>query len=210
MNLLHNKVMDAQSLLESFGYTVIFLSVFIECGVLLGLVLPMPGFSLLFAAGVFAASGKMDLAAIIFVGSLAAIAGYIAGYYTGSKYGRKLFYEKNTGKYFTKNQGQTTEKFMKKHGYSALVIGRFLPVAHNVVPLLSGVAKTPLLPFMIVNVVGGAAWVASSVLLGFFIGQSVPHAQYLVLPFIIATVIFANTPFGKKTFLKITKRIENI
>lgn len=202
--------MDVQSLLESFGYLVIFVSVFIECGVLLGLVLPLPGFSLLFAAGVFAAAGKMDGIAIIIVGSLAAVAGYIAGYHTGYKYGRKIFYEKSTEKYFTRKQGQATEKFMKKYGYSALLIGRFLPIAHNVVPLLSGVAKTPLIPFMIVNVIGGVVWVASSTMLGFFIGQSVPNAQYLVLPFVIITVIFANTPFAKKFLVSITKKIENI
>lgn len=202
--------MGAESLLESFGYMVIFVSVFIECGVLLGLVLPLPGFSLLFAAGVFAATGRMDEIAIIIVGSLAAIAGYIAGYFTGSKYGRKLFYEKTTSKYFTRQQGLATEKFMKKYGYSSLFLGRFLPIAHNVVPLLSGVAKTPLLPFMVVNVIGGVAWVASSTLLGFYAGQSFANAQYLVLPFVLALIVFANTPFGKRFMVLIVKKIENI
>lgn len=206
---MHNGTMDVQSLLESFGYLVIFVSVFIECGVLLGLVLPLPGFSLLFAAGVFAAAGRMDEVAIILIGSLAAVAGYIVGYFTGSKYGRKLFYEKSTSKYFTKQQGLAMERFMKKYGYSALFLGRFLPIAHNIVPLLSGVAKTPLIPFMLVNIAGGITWVASSTLLGFYIGQSVPNAQYLVLPFVIATIIFTNSPFGKKFLVGITKRIEN-
>lgn len=202
--------MDPQSLLESFGYLVIFICVFIECGVLLGLILPLPGFSLLFAAGVFAAAGKLELAAIVLVGSLAAIAGYIVGYFTGSKYGRKLFYEKSTGKYFTRKQGLATEKFMKKYGYTSLVAGRFLPIAHNVVPLLSGVAKTPFIPFMVANILGGVAWVASTVLFGFYMGQNVPHAQYLVLPFVVATVIFANTRFGKRFMASVTRKIENV
>lgn len=202
--------MDVQSLLESFGYLIIFLSVFIECGVLIGLVLPLPGFSLLFTAGVFAAAGKMDEVAIIIVGSLAAIAGYIVGYYTGLKYGRKLFYEKATSKYFTKSQGLATEKFMKKYGYSALIIGRFLPIAHNILPLLSGVAKTPLIPFMFVNLVGGVIWVSVSTLLGFYIGQAVPSPQYFVLFFVFLTIVFANTSYGKKLLVNITKKIENI
>ena len=210
MSLAHNEVMDAQSLLESFGYLVIFGCVFIECGVLLGLVLPLPGFSLLFTGGVLAAAGKMDETAIIIIGSLAAISGYIVGYFTGSKYGRKLFYEKSTGQYFTKQQGLATEKFMKKYGYSALILGRFLPIAHNVIPLLSGVARTPLLPFMLVNVIGGFIWVASSTLLGFYVGQSVPGAQYLIFFFVALTILFANLPFGKNLLLKITKKIENI
>lgn len=202
--------MDSQTLLESFGYLVIFVSVFIECGVLLGLVLPLPGFSLLFTAGVLSAAGTMDEVAVIIVGTSAAIAGYIVGYYTGFKYGRKLFYEKTTGKYFTKKQGLATERFMKKYGYSALILGRFLPIAHNVVPLFSGVAKTPKVPFMLANVIGGFIWVASCTLLGFFVGESLPNAQYYIIFFVIVTVIFANTSYSKKILMQITSKIENM
>lgn len=201
--------MDTQSLLESFGYLIIFLCVFIESGVILGLVLPLPGFSLLFTAGVLAAGGQMNPLTVIIVGSVAAILGYVVGYYTGFKYGRQLFYEKNTGKYFTAKQGQATERFMKKYGYSTLVVGRFLPVVHNVAPLLSGVARTPLAPFMIANVIGGIAWVIVSTLLGLYIGKAVPDAQKYVIAFVVATVIFANTPWGRRLWEKIGRRIEN-
>lgn len=202
--------MDAQSLLESFGYLVIFLCVFIECGVLLGLVLPLPGFSLLFTAGVFAAAGQMNEITVMVIGSLAAILGYVAGYYTGFKYGRRLFYEKNTEKYFTPRQGKATESFMKKYGYGTLVIGRFLPIVHNVIPLLSGVAKTPLLPFMVANIMGGILWVVVSTLLGFYIGQAVPNAQNYVIALVIATVIFVNTPYGKRFWTRIGRKIESL
>lgn len=202
--------MDAGSLLESFGYLIIFLSVFIECGVLLGLVLPLPGFSLLFTAGVFAATGKMDIETTIIVGTVAAILGYVAGYYTGSKYGRKLFYEKQTGKYFTKQQGLAAERFMKRWGYTTLIIGRFLPVLHNIAPLLSGVAKTPLLPFMIVNIVGGLIWVLFASLLGYYAGQALPHAQYYAIPFVVLTIIIANSPLGKRFLAKFTQKIEEL
>ncbi len=200
--------MDTTALLESFGYLVIFASVFIESGVILGLVLPLPGFSLLFTAGVFAAGDKLNIAAIITVGSIAAILGYIAGYFTGAKYGRKLFYEKTTSKYFTQKQGQVTERFMKKYGYSTLILGRFLPVMHSVAPLMSGFAKTPFVPFMIVNVIGGILWVLFASLLGYFLGQVVPHAQYLAIPFVVATLIIANSPAGKRIVNRITNKIE--
>jgi membrane-associated protein len=199
---------DTQSLLQSFGYLIIFLSVFIESGVLLGLVLPLPGFSLLFTAGVFAAAGQINPVAVIVVGSVAAILGYIVGYYTGFKYGRKLFYEKNTGKYFTAKQGEATERFMKKYGYSTLVVGRFLPVIHNIAPLLSGVAKTPVAPFMIANVIGGISWVAASTLLGLYVGNAVPDAQKYVIVFVVATVIFVNTPWGRRLWENIGQRLE--
>lgn len=200
--------MDASSLLESFGYLVIFLSIFLECGVLLGLILPLPSFSLLFAAGVFATTDKLNLLSVIIVGTLGAIAGYIVGYFTGLKYGRKLFYEKETEKYFTKKQGQAAERFMKKWGYSTLIIGRWLPVIHSAAPLLSGIAKTPFTPFMIANVVGGIAWVTSSTYLGFYLGKIVPNAQYYVLPIVFVGVLLMNTPPGKRMLAKFTKRIE--
>lgn len=199
--------MDVQALLESFGYFVIFASVFIECGVVLGLILPLPGFSLLFAAGVFAASGKMDLAAVIAVGTLAAIAGYIAGYYTGKTYGRKIFYMKETKKYFTERQGAAIETFMKKYGYSALIIGRFLAVVHNVIPIMSGIARTPIVPFMAANVVGGFLWVASSAYLGFYAGQTIPYAEYIAIPIFVGTLILYNIPPVKRYVLRMSKKI---
>lgn len=200
--------MDAGALLESFGYIIIFISIFIECGLLLGLVLPLPSFSLLFAAGVFANGDRLNLPLIILVGSLGAIAGYVAGYFTGLKYGRRLFYEKETGKYFTKQQGKAAEKFMKKYGYSTLVLGRWLPILHNIAPLLSGVAKTPFTPFMFANVFGGVAWVASTSYAGFYIGKIVPNAQYYIIPFVLLTVVVINTSYGKRVVARLTKRIE--
>lgn len=203
--------MDAQALLGSFGYLIIFLSVFIESGVIIGLVLPLPGFSLLFTAGVFAASSKQfDTIAIIAVGFSAAVLGYIVGYFTGSHYGRKLFYEKNTSKYFTKEQGLATEKFMKKYGYSTLIIGRFLPIIHSLIPIMSGIAKTPFAAFMIVNVLGALVWTISATMLGYYLGQSVPNAQYYIIPFVVASLVVANTPIGKRLISKITKRIDGI
>jgi membrane-associated protein len=202
--------MDTQSLLESFGYLLIFISVFIECGVPLGLILPLPGFSLLFTAGVFAATGGMNIYGIIVVGSIAAILGYFAGYYTGFKYGRTLFYEKSTKKYFTREQGQGVEKFMRRYGYLTLVIGRFLPIMHTLAPILSGISKTRILPFTIVNIIGGIMWVLVASFSGYWIGQSVPYAQYIAIPFIVITIIFVNSRYGKRTLDRLTQKIESL
>lgn len=200
--------MDAGSLLESFGYFIIFASVFIECGVLLGIILPLPSFSLLFAAGVFVNSDKLSLPIIILVASVAAVLGYIAGYYTGLKYGRKLLYERKTEKYFTEQQGKAAEKFMKRHGYSTLIASRWLPILHNIAPLLSGVAKTPFALFMVTNVVGAVLWAASTTYAGYYVGKIVPNAQYYIIPFVLATVALMNTPYGKRAIGRFVKKIE--
>lgn len=200
--------MGADSLLESLGYFGIFLSVFIECGVPLGLILPLPGWTLLFSAGVLAASDILNIPMILAVGILAAVLGYIVGYFTGYKYGRKLFFEKNTKKYFTAAQGRKTENFMKKYGIITLVAGRFMAIVHNLAPILSGVAKTPFLVFMVLNVIGAVLWVFSGVFLGYFIGQQVPNAHYYVIPPIILFIIAINTRPGHRLLIKISKKLD--
>lgn len=200
--------MGVDSLLESLGYFGIFLSVFIECGVPLGLILPLPGWTLLFSAGVLAASDILNIPTILAVGVLAAILGYVVGYFTGYKYGRKLFFEKPTKKYFTADQGRKTENFMKKYGMVTLVAGRFLAIVHNLAPILSGVAKTPFLSFMVLNVVGAVLWVFSGVFLGFFIGQQVPNAHYYVIPPVIILMIAVNTKPGHKLINKMSKKLD--
>lgn len=202
--------MNAAEILESVGYLGIFISVFIECGVPLGLILPLPGYTLLFTAGVFAASGHFDIWAIILVGIAAAILGYIVGYFTGYKYGRKLFFERRSNKYFTPEQGYKTEKFMNRYGYSTLIIGRFLALVHNIAPILSGIAKTPFLYFMIANVAGAILWVMSAVFLGYYMGQTIPNAQMLVIPLVIGILIFINLPIGRRIMKKFVEKIENI
>jgi membrane-associated protein len=208
MGLRHNEAMDAGALLESFGYLIIFVSIFIECGLLLGLILPLPSFSLLFAAGVFANTDKLNLGLVILIASVSAIAGYVVGYFTGYKYGRRLLYEKKTEKYFTEQQGKSAERFMKKHGYSTLILSRWLPVMHNVAPMLGGVSKTPIMPFMLTNVIGGVLWVASTTYAGYFIGKIVPHAQYYILPFIGILIIVMNSPLGKRVATYVIKKVE--
>lgn len=199
--------MGTDSLLESLGYVGIFISVFIECGVPIGLVLPLPGWTLLFSAGVLAASGILSVPIIIAVGILAAVLGYVVGYFTGYKYGRKLFFEKSTTKYFTAEQGRKTEIFMKKYGVITLVAGRFMAIIHNLAPILSGVAKTPFISFMVLNIVGAVIWVMSGVFLGYFIGQQVPNAHYYVIPAVIVFIIAINTKPGHKLINKMSQKL---
>lgn len=202
--------MDVQSLIETFGYVAIFTCVFIECGFFLGLILPLPGFSILFTASVFAASGQLDLSTIVTTGIIAAILGYISGYLTGRYYGRKLLYEKSTKRFFTEKQGKQTERFMKRYGYSTLIIGRFLPVMHSLAPILSGIARMPILPFMAANVSGGIIWVMAASYSGYYLGQSVPYAQYLAIPFVVAIAVFLHSKAGRRLLRDVGKWYEEV
>lgn len=202
--------MDTQTFLESVGYLGIFIAVFIECGVPIGIVLPLPGFSLLFTAGVFASAGTLDLPSVIAVGLAGAILGYIVGYLTGYRYGRKLFYELKTKRYFTPEQGKRAEKFMKRWGYSTLIIGRFLAIVHNIAPILGGIAKMRIVPFMVANVVGAVIWVSAAAFGGFYLGENVPNAQYYILPLVIFALLLINTPQGRRLLNKITEKAEKL
>lgn len=202
--------MDVESLIESVGYIGIFLAVFIECGVPLGIVLPLPGFTLLFTAGVFVATGTLSLSLVFAAGFLAAVLGYVVGYLTGYRYGRKLFYELKTERFFTPEQGRRTEKFMKKFGYSTLVIGRFLAIVHNIAPILGGVARMKILPFMLANLIGALLWVGAAVFGGYYLGRSLPHAELYVIPLFIAALLIVNTSKGRRLMSRISEKIENV
>ncbi len=201
--------MDVQNIIESVGYIGVFLSVFLESGVIIAVVLPLPGFSLMFTAGVFAATGGMNLLILIPVALAAAILGYIVGYFTGYKYGYKMFSGKHH-KYFTPQQYKKVKKFMNQYGYLTLIFGRFLPFIHTAAPILSGMAKTPFHGFMIANVVGGTAWVLFATLLGYFAGNSIPHAEYMAIPVILLISIIFSTPPGKKLVRMITRKFDNV
>ena len=200
--------MDTESILISLGYIGIFLSVFIETGVPLGLVLPLPGWTLLLSAGVLSASGHLDVTLSIIVGILAATTGFIVGYFTGFTYGRKLFFETHKGRFFTAKQGRKTEKFMKKFGYLTLIIGRFFPIVHNLVPILSGIARTRFSAFMLANVIGAVIWVSSAVFAGYFIGRQIPNAPYYIIPLVILFMIFINTKYGRKKAQKFWDKLD--
>lgn len=201
--------MDAATLVETAGYAGIFISVFLESGVIFALALPLPGFSLLFTASVLAASGTMEIKYIIITGLLAAITGYIFGYGTGRFLGPSLFSGKNKT-YFTPEQQKKTEKFMKKYGYLALVIGRFIPLIHTATPILAGVTKMRFAPFMIVNVLGAILWVLSAVAMGYFLGQVVPFAEYLALPVVLVIAIISYSRPGRRWIKKLDDKLDNI
>lgn len=202
--------MDPQTFLESVGLIGIFLAVFIESGVPLGIVLPLPGFSLLFTAGVFATTGRLELELVLITGIIAASLGYIVGYFVGKKYGRKLFYELETKKYFTAAQGEKAEKFMSRFGYSTLIIGRYLFMINNLAPILAGIANMRFVYFMIANVAGATIWASVAVFSGFYMGQNLPNAEYYIIPVVVAGLVFANSKYGKRILAKVSEKIESV
>lgn len=176
--MLHGDLLD---LLKSAGYVGMFLSVLLENGVIF--LFFMPSDSLLFAAGLLAALGYFDLYVTISVCLAGSILGYCLGYALGFKAGPKVFREDNK-KLMTKKHLDHAKEFYNKYASFALVLARFFPV-RAFVSTMAGASHVDYATFMVYNVLGGAIWCVSLILLGFFFGKLLTpddlHAVFGVL-----------------------------
>jgi membrane-associated protein len=169
--------MDPNYLLGRFGAQLIWVSlaiIFIECGLLFPF---LPGDSLLFAMGLFIATGKlqMNLGLALVLLFVAAFAGNVSGYEIGRAVGPALY--KRNGRFLRKQYFDQTHDFFERHGNKALVIGRFVPVVRTFITVVAGVGRMDRRRFFTWSAVGAALWVGSVTLLGHFLGQAFPVLQ---------------------------------
>lgn len=147
--------------------------VFAETGLLVGFFLP--GDSLLFTAGLFVATGVIDvniwlLVALVFV---CAVAGDQLGYYIGHKVGPAVF-NKPESRFFRQEYVDKAHAFFEKHGGKAVILARFVPIVRTFTPVIAGTAQMNYRTFISFNVIGGLLWGVGVTLLGYFLGGSVP------------------------------------
>ncbi|MFD6855885.1 VTT domain-containing protein [Rhodococcus sp. NPDC060090] len=168
--------LDPVNLLNSFGTWMLvglLLVVFIESGLLFPL---LPGDSLLFTAGLIAASKSAEvepfapLWVLMVTIPIAAILGDQVGYYIGTKGGAKLF-KNNDAKLFKKKYLDESHRFFLRHGPAMIFFARFVPIVRTYAPLVAGAAKMPYRVFIVYNVIGGIVWGAGVTLLGYLLGQ---------------------------------------
>ena len=156
-------LLDPEGLLKGFGSLALFaacLILFIECGLLVGVILP--GDSLLFIVGMLIASNFITtpLAIALLLMSICAIAGNLLGYWTGAKVGPKLF-NRPDSKLFKTEYVVTTQNFFEKHGSRAIVLARFVPIVRSVITALAGVARMDYKTYATYSTIGGILWVCS-------------------------------------------------
>jgi membrane-associated protein len=156
--------LDLEGLGTGLVYLLVFGFVFIESGILLGFFLP--GDSLLFGAGLLAASPYSDVSVVaLAIGvAAAAVAGDAVGYWTGRRWGRPWLERKPT---MTRHI-ERAEAFYERWGPMAVVIARWFPWLRTATPVVAGVARMPYRRFVAANVVGALSWGAGLVLLGYF------------------------------------------
>ena len=168
---------------------ILFIIIFMETGLV---VTPfLPGDSLIFAAGTFAAQGAFSPWAVFILLSIAAVLGDTVNYWIGHRVGAKAY----TGevRWIKKDYMERTHAFFEKHGGKAIFLARFVPIVRTFAPFVAGVSRMPYSFFIRWNVIGGIIWVAIFTALGFFFGN-IPFVQEHFELVIVAIVIISVIP----------------
>lgn len=153
-----------------FIYLALFSIVFIETGILIAFFLP--GDSILFAAGLLAATrSDTNIVILIFLIFLAAFLGDQIGYVLGRKYSRE-YLERHSGPRISRMIAQS-ENFYAKYGWSAVILARFYPWIRTFMPPIAGLGKMNYYKFLAANALGAALWGVGITMLGFY-AASIP------------------------------------
>ena len=167
---------------------ILFLIVFAETGLV---VTPfLPGDSLLFAAGTFAALGSLDPVLLILLLSAAAILGDTVNYWVGAYIGPRAF--SGELRWLRKEHLDRTHAFYEKHGGKTIILARFIPIIRTFAPFVAGVGTMTYSRFLVYNVVGGVVWVTLFVLAGYYFGNLPAVRQnftYVILAIIVLSVM---------------------
>jgi membrane-associated protein len=127
----------------------------------------LPGDSLLFAAGAFAAGGALNIWLLVVLLFIAAVVGDAVNYSIGHYLGERAY----NIKWIKKEYLEKTHAFFEKHGGKAIFLARFVPIVRTFAPFVAGVGKMSYGYFATYNIVGGATWVLVFSLLGYFFGN---------------------------------------
>jgi membrane-associated protein len=186
--------------IRSYGiwtYGILFLIIFLETGLV---VTPfLPGDSLLFAGGTFAALGSLDAKWLVISLSIAAIAGDTVNYWIGYAVGPKVF-TKEKSRFLNKEHLYRTHRFYEKYGGKTIILARFIPIIRTFAPFVAGIGSMTYRRFIIYNVSGGIAWVVMFVLGGYLFGNIPVVKQNFSL--VIFAIIFLSILPGIIEFLR--------
>jgi membrane-associated protein len=170
-------------------YLVLFGVVFMETGFV---VTPfLPGDSLLFAAGAFAAKGSLNVLLIWVLMFIAAFAGDTANYWIGHKIGERAF--SGSIRWLKKEYLDRTMAFYEKHGGKTIFLARFIPIIRTFAPFVAGVGKMRYGYFVTYNVVGALVWTSLFVFGGYFFGN-LPFVEKNFSIVIIAIILISVLP----------------
>lgn len=187
---------------DNWIYAILFFLVFAETGlIVMSFLMPfLPGDALIFAIGMIAARGELNIVIIIPLLIFAALLGDNLNYYVGKKFGSYILNNEKTF-FMRKSHILRAQKFFEKNGKNSIIIARFIPVVRTIVPFLSGATYFPYITFLKFSFIGAVLWVAVICLLGYFLGQ-IEYVKDHLEKFIILIIIVANIPLLKQIFFR--------
>ena len=191
-------LLDAHAVVSSLGLIGVLGIIFMETGLLIGLI--FPGGEVVFLAGI-AASGsgtallgdaKLSAPLLFTLAPVAAIVGGEVGYWFGKKYGRKFFERENT-RFFNQKMVTTTEKWLIKYGpRKALVFGRFVPFARTLINPVCGVANLDRKLFSTWNAIGAIIWTQVAIGIGYLLGDVIKGSVNLYLYPVVGLIVLVS------------------
>ena len=199
--------LNPEYLFATFGqlfFAVACLMIFAETGLLAGFFLP--GDSLLFALGLFIASGQIDVPlwlAVILLAA-AAFAGDQTGYWIGRKLGPAVF-NKPKSKLFHPKNVEAAHNFFERYGSRAVILAHFVPIMRTFIPVSAGIAKLEWAKFTRYNVIGIAGWAVGVTLLGAALGSNTWVRSNLELV-LVAFVVLSFIPIALEVLRNLRKR----
>ena len=188
--------LDASSVIAATGLLGIFAVLVAETGLLVGFFLP--GDSLLFTAGLLAASSgalHLPLPAVLAVSAAGALIGAQVGYWIGRSASSRLL-ERRRGGAIDRGTERVAAVVGRYGAPKAIVIARFIPVVRTVMNPMAGIIRVPARQFLQWQVIGGLLWTAGIVLAGYFLGSHIPGIDQYLLPIIAVVVALSVLPIG--------------
>jgi membrane-associated protein len=196
---------DVVGILNTYGYIGMFVISFLESGVFFLL----PGDSLLFATGLLASEGYLNLYLSMFLYFTGSFLGSLLGYYIGdkledlktTKYGSKYL-----GRIFKEQYLKETRDYFEKRGMLTIILCRFIPIVRTFVPVVAGAARMNYKKFVIYDLIGALIWSVSLVWMGYFFGKKFPWTQEYLEYIILFILLVTTFPVMVKMYKKFLKK----